>query len=169
MLNSMEYDSPVGMLKLVSDGRALQGLWLRGQKYFAAGLREQPVDRQDPVLRQVTVWLDRYFAGEKPDPSELPLAPQGTPFRRAVWQQLLRVPYGQTMTYGQLAVLTARALGKEKTSARAVGGAVGHNPISIIIPCHRIIGADGRLTGYAGGVEVKAALLKLERENTILK
>ena len=106
-------------------------------------------------------WLDRYFAAERPDTRELPLAPAGTEFRRAVWALLLDIPYGSVTTYGRLAEEYERVSG-HKTSPRAVGSAVGHNPISIIIPCHRVVGADGSLTGYAGGVENKRLLLELE-------
>lgn len=147
------YSSPLGALTLASNGEALAGLWLTGQKYFGAGHALAPGD--DPVLARARDWLDRYFAGKRPAPRELPLSPAGTEFQRAVWEKLCGIPYGETATYGAL----ARALG---SSPRAVGSAVGRNPISIVIPCHRVLGADGSLTGYAGGVERKRWLLAFE-------
>ena len=156
MLCYTEYPSPVGLLTLAGDEDALMGLWIRGQKYFLAPLPGTPVSRDDlPVFDLVRAWLDRYFAGARPSPGELPLASKGTPFRQKVWRRLSAIPCGQTVTYGALAA----ELG---SSPRAVGGAVGHNPISIIIPCHRVVGGDGSLTGYAGGLDAKRALLALE-------
>lgn len=148
--------SPLGPLLLASDGTSLTGLWLEGQKYFAAGL--DPAAQKAPafpVFRETERWLRDYFAGRRP-PALPPLAPAGTVFRQSVWRRLLEIPYGQTCTYGALAA----ELG---SSPRAVGSAVGHNPISILIPCHRVLGADGSLTGYAGGVERKQFLLALEQ------
>lgn len=150
------YSSPLGSMTLASDGTALTGLWFNGQKYFADTLKEvQTLNPNLPVFDLTRQWLDIYFSGKEPTFTP-PLLLQGSPFRKQVWQLLLEIPYGRTMTYGEL----ARKL--QCKSAQAVGGAVGHNPISIIIPCHRVIGADGSLTGYAGGVERKASLLKLE-------
>ena len=155
-----QYDSPLGVLHLASDGKAVRGLWIEGQKYFAATLDGDTQARADiPVFQQAAVWLDAYFAGKALP--ELPaLALQGSPFRQAVWKLLLEIPYGQTTTYGKL----ARRLRESgiAASAQAVGGAVGHNPISILIPCHRVVGTGGSLTGYAGGVEKKRFLLELE-------
>ena len=150
----MEYISPVGVLTLAGDGENLVGLWLEGQKYFGAKL-DLSGEGMSPILEEAKNWLDRYFAGERPSPAELPLAPVGTPFQRTVWKQLCEIPYGTLTTYGELAK-------RLRTSARAVGSAVGHNPISIIVPCHRVMGADGSLTGYAGGVERKRWLLEHE-------
>ena len=148
--------SLLGRLTLASDGRELTGLWLEEQKYFGAHLSpEAREERADPVLQLAVNWLDRYFAGTSPEPKELPLAPRGTDFQKQVWRCLCRIPYGQTVTYGFI----ARQLG---SSARAVGSAVGRNPISIIIPCHRVLGSGGSLTGYAGGIERKRRLLELE-------
>jgi len=158
-----DYASPVGVLTLASDGVNLTGLWMAGQRYFAATLTGQRENRDGlPVLLAAKVWLERYFAGEKPSAAELPLALRGSPFRQTVWQLLREIPYGEVTTYGALAQEAASRLGRETMSAQAVGGAVGHNPISIIIPCHRVVGKDGSLTGYAGGLAVKTALLRLE-------
>ena len=152
--------SPVGTVHLASDGEAITGLWLEGQKYFAATLDGDTQEYPDlPAFHQTADWLEAYFAGN-PLPSLPPLAPKGSPFRQAVWALLREIPYGKTTTYGAL----AQALRDRGTSAaaQAVGGAVGHNPISVLIPCHRVVGADGSLTGYAGGVEKKKFLLELE-------
>ena len=155
------YTSPVGELLLASDGASLTGVWLAGQKYYAAGLSGAEENAALPLFDTVRSWLDRYFAGERPGLSELPLAPAGTEFQRAVWALLLDIPRGSVTTYGALAAEYERVRGR-RTSPRAVGSAVGRNPISIIIPCHRVVGADGSLTGYGGGVEVKRFLLELD-------
>ena len=153
----------LGPLTLASDGEHLVGLWLPGQKYYGATLEGKVAEDDSlPVFAQVKEWLDRYFAGEQPPIFALPLAPIGTDFRHRVWRKLITIPYGQTRTYGQLAQELADEDGNDKMSAQAVGGAVGHNPISIIIPCHRVVGTDGSLTGYAGGVEKKVFLLEHE-------
>lgn len=153
------YDSPLGPMTIAARDGALVGLWFCGQKYDCCGLGET-VRGNDSVLDEAAAWLDSYFAGR--DPGEVKeLAPSGTVFQKAVWQALCRIPYGETATYGEVAAEAAKLLGR-RTSARAVGGAVGHNPISIIIPCHRVVGASGSLTGYAGGLERKVALLTLE-------
>ena len=155
-----ELTSPVGNLLLASDGHSLTGLWLEGQKYFAATLKNDRTEQADlPVFQQTAEWLDAYFK-KAPLPALPPLSPKGSAFRQAVWKLLLEIPYGETTTYGEL----ARRLRESGVSAapQAVGGAVGHNPISILIPCHRVLGADGSLTGYAGGVEKKRFLLELE-------
>lgn len=158
-----KYNSPVGELTLASTEKALAGLWIQGQKYFLGRLRQPMTEGKEiPVLRQTSQWLDRYFAGGKPSPWELPLAPEGSPFQKEVWQILCEIPWGGLMTYGDIAGRLARARGLDHMSAQAVGGAVGHNPVSIIIPCHRVVGANGSLTGYAGGIEKKIALLTLE-------
>lgn len=154
MYKTMKYPSPVGELTLAGEGETLVGLWIEGQKHFGAGL-DLSAGGELPVFERAKDWLDRYFAGERPDPSELPIAPVGTAFQRAVWRRLREIPYGGLTTYGELAKGLA-------SSARAVGSAVGRNPISIIVPCHRVVGADGGLTGYAGGVERKQWLLKHE-------
>lgn len=159
----MKLPSPLGPLCLASDGESVTGLWLEGQKYFAAGLEAETEEHSDlPAFRQAETWLRAYF--EKRDlpslPSLPPLAPRGSGFRQRVWKLLLEIPFGETTTYGALAE-RLRAAGVS-ASPQAVGGAVGHNPISILIPCHRVVGTDGSLTGYAGGVEKKRFLLELE-------
>lgn len=156
----MKHPSPVGLLYLASDGDAITGLWIEGQTYFASTLEPSTVERPDvPVFQQASNWLDTYFNGEIP-PALPPLAPRGSAFRQAVWRLLLEIPWGQTTTYGALAQkLREQGL---SASAQAVGGAVGHNPISILIPCHRVVGSGGSLTGYAGGLAAKQYLLKLE-------
>ena len=161
MIYTQHYDSPLGGILLSADEAGLTGLWFDGAKYFAKGLPQERTDQETPALLQAKQWLDLYFSGVEPDFTP-PLHPTGTAFQQAVWQLLLQIPYGQTTTYGELARRLAREKGRETMSAQAVGGAVGHNPISIIIPCHRVVGADGSLTGYAGGVENKLRLLRLE-------
>lgn len=199
-----EWDSPLGKIRLASDGEHLTGLWFAGQKYDyrlqpedvvlpgepgadrtgGKGIDECADERADMdrngeldaaqtagngvagasyVFDRAQEWLERYFAGKKPSPEELPLHPEGTVFRQMVWRELLHIPYGQVTTYGSLAKAVARKMGRETMSAQAVGQAVGHNPISIIIPCHRVVGANGSLTGYAGGLDRKIRLLELEK------
>ncbi len=162
MLYQEAYLSPIGSITLVSDETHLIGVWLDGQKYFAATLTETPIqNREIPVLRKTALWLDRYFAGEAPNPEELPMRPGGSEFRQCVFRILLNIPYGTVATYGEIAKELSRQTGRP-CSARAVGGAVGHNPISILIPCHRVVGSGGKLTGYAGGIDKKLALLRHE-------
>ena len=155
--------TPAGDVLLAASGMALTGLWFVGQKYFARTLpRPLPPPGDAPALEAAKRWLTAYFEGKRPSPFDLELAPEGTPYQLAVWRVLLNIPYGEVMSYGEVAREAARLLGKATYSARAAGVAVGHNPISIVIPCHRVIGANGSLTGYAGGLERKLALLKLE-------
>ena len=156
------YDSPLGGILLAADETGVTGLWFDGQKYFARGLSAERVERDTPALSAARRWLDIYFTGREPDFTP-PLHPIGSAFRQSVWEILLQIPYGQTVTYGEIARQLADKQGIAKMSAQAVGGAVGHNEISVIIPCHRVVGTSGSLTGYAGGVDKKAALLKLER------
>ena len=150
-----EYDSPVGKLLLRSNGSALTGLWIG---------RELPQKAQeDAVVRKAVLWLDSYFRGEAP-PVTVPVVPEGTAFQMLVWELLQSIPYGETRTYGELAREAAARLGREKMSAQAVGQAVGSNPISILIPCHRVVGAKGQMTGYAWGIEKKIWLLSHEKK-----
>ncbi len=166
MYNIVYASSPVGPLTLAADDTHITGLWMEGQKYFGATLSGPPVRKADhPVLQKACQWLDRYFAGERPGISELPLAPSGSEFRREVWRILCGIPYGEVMTYGEIGKRVAAEMGRKSMSAQAVGGAVGHNPISILIPCHRVVGSDGSLTGYAGGLVRKRRLLELEGVN----
>ena len=163
MYYEMKYDSPVGRLTLASDGLNLAGLWMEGQKYFGGTVPgELRPNEELEVFSRAKDWLDRYFNGKKPEPSELPLAPVGGEFRQTVWELLCEIPYGELTTYGQIAREAAKRLQRESMSAQAVGGAVGHNPISIIIPCHRVVGTGGSLTGNAGGLDKKIWLLKHE-------
>lgn len=163
MLYSAIFSSPLGPIWAVADEKNLIGLWIEGQTHGIADLSEAPIKNSpSEILCRTRDWLDRYFAGECPSPCELPLAPQGSDFRKAVWQCLLEIPYGETTTYGAIAKRIAHMQDKATMSAQAVGGAVGHNPISIIIPCHRVIGTDGSLTGYDGGLDIKRYLLKHE-------
>ena len=161
MLYKMTYLSPLGEMLLSCDGEGLTGAWFVGQKYFAAGLDENAIESEHEHLLSAVRWLDSYFSGKNPDFLPKIHAPASA-FRTAVWEELLKIPYGETRTYGEISALVARRMGKEKMSAQAVGGAVGHNRISVIIPCHRVLGADGSLTGYAGGLDKKLALLRLE-------
>lgn len=164
-MHTCDYESPLGRMLLAADDDGLVGAWFYGQRYFARGLEDaeknagRGASADSPVLLAARCWLDAYFAGERPGVAGLPLAPRGTAFQLRVWDALLAIPYGETRTYGELAA----ALG---SSPRAVGAAVGRNPISVIVPCHRILGADGSLTGYAGGLERKRALLEIERHST---
>lgn len=154
------YQSPLGEMLLAADGDGLTGLWFAGQKYFAASLGAHEEREELPVFAETRRWLDVYFSGREPHFTP-PLKISGTPFRRAVWDILLRIPYGRTVTYGDIAREIA-ALRGGRMSAQAVGGAVGHNPVSVIIPCHRVVGSGGSLTGYAGGIRLKLRLLQLE-------
>lgn len=156
------YLSPMGEILLAADDHGLTGLWFEGQKYFASGLEKEREERKLPVFDRAEKWLGLYFSGEEPD-VQLPLHLMGTEFQKQVWEILLTIPYGRTMTYGEIAGRLAAQKGLPRMSAQAVGGAVGRNRISIIVPCHRVVGADGSLTGYAGGLDRKAGLLKLER------
>lgn len=163
MLYTTNYDSPIGRLLLAEKDGALVGLWMEGQKYYLGSLREDMEERADSgILKDTKAWLDRYFKGERPSPDELELAPVGSEFRKEVWRILCEIPYGQVTTYGEISRKIAASRGLDRMSAQAVGGAVSHNPISIIIPCHRVVGTDGSLTGYAGGIRKKIWLLTRE-------
>lgn len=162
MIYTSKYTSPLGGILLAADEVGLRGLWFDGQKYFARDLPDERTERETPALSEAKRWLDLYFGGQEPNFLP-PLHPVGTPFRQAVWEILLRIPYGKTVTYGEISKQLAEKMGLERMSAQAVGGAVGHNEISIIIPCHRVVGSNGSLTGYAGGINRKIKLLELER------
>jgi methylated-DNA-[protein]-cysteine S-methyltransferase len=153
---------------MASDGECLTGLWFDGQKYFADTLPAQHEEKDLYVFRRTDSWLDMYFSGKKPDFTP-PLRMRGTGFRQEVWQILLTIPFGKTITYGEIAKILADRRGNNSMSAQAVGGAVAHNPVSLIIPCHRVIGTNGALTGYAGGLDKKTWLLDMERKNTLDK
>ena len=161
-MRTCDFESPLGKMLLAADDAGLVGAWFYGQRYFARGLEGAEKDAEtgeladSPVLLAARRWLDAYFAGDRPDVADVPLAPRGTAFQRRVWDALLAIPYGETLTYGELAA-------ELRSSPRAIGAAVGKNPISVIIPCHRVVGADGSLTGYAGGLDRKRVLLELER------
>lgn len=161
MQHTMTYQSPLGEILLAADNIGLTGLWFEGQKYYACGLDREHDQKKAPVFEEVRRWLDIYFSGKEPD-FMLPIHIQGSPFQIEVWEILRRIPYGETMTYGEIAKRLAGERGLSEMSARAVGGAVGRNRISVIIPCHRVVGSDGSLTGYAGGIDRKKKLLTLE-------
>lgn len=156
------YASPLGGILLAANDIGLTGLWFDGQKYYADNLPAEHIERETPILTDAKRWLDVYFTGNEPD-FKPPLHPVGSAFRQKVWKLLLQIPYGQTVTYGELARQLAEKQGLARMSAQAVGGAVGHNPISLIIPCHRVVGTHGSLTGYAGGIDKKIMLLELEQ------
>ena len=164
MIYTSTYTSPIGDILLASQNNELIGLWFKCQKYYMNYLKEEIEEKNDEeTLMKAKKWLDRYFKGEKPSIKELSLNPDGSEFRKKVWQILCEIPYGQTLTYKEIALKLAKENGLNSMSAQAVGSAVGHNPISIIIPCHRVIGSNGKLTGYAGGLDKKEYLLKLEQ------
>ena len=163
MYYKTEYNSPIGKLMIASDGEKIVGLWMEGQKYFANAIKNGVIIEEDlPVFKKTKEWLDRYFEGKKPSIDELPLTPIGSPFRQKIWNMLCEIPYGKVITYGDIAKRIAKLENIESMSSQAVGGAVGHNPISIIIPCHRVVGSGGSLTGYAGGIDKKVRLLEHE-------
>ena len=159
------YRSPLGGILLSADEAGLTGLWFDGQKHFARDLPAEHTEQDTPALAAARHWLDIYFSGKEPDLLP-PLHPIGSAFWQDVWQLLLQIPYGQTTTYGDIARQLAEKQGLSRMSAQAIGGAVGHNRISIIIPCHRVVGTNGSLTGYAGGIDKKIRLLALERADT---
>lgn len=154
--------SPLGVLTLASDGEALTGLWLEGQRFFARTLPTAVSEKTLPIFEQTERWLALYFAGREPDFLP-PIRLTGTPFQLRVWELLRTIPYGTTVTYGELAGRLFAHTGLPRASARAIGAAVARNPVSILVPCHRVVGANGALTGYAGGLERKRFLLELER------
>lgn len=161
MKYAAQYDSPIGRLLLTADGEGLSGLWLYGSRYFSEDLARGCLEAETPVFEETRNWLDVYFSGREPSFTPA-LHLMGTPFQLEVWQALLKIPYGETASYGGIAKEIAKRRGLARMSAQAVGGAVGRNPIVIIVPCHRVIGADGSLTGFGGGLDIKAKLLGLE-------
>jgi len=159
------YSSPIGSLTLACDSSAenIIGLWMQEQKYYGGTVSEEMREKENlPIFNKGKQWLDKYFAGKKPSISDLQLAPNGGEFRKAVWEILCEIPYGELITYGEIGKEVAKRMNKKSMSGQAIGGAVGHNPISIIIPCHRVVGSNGSLTGFAGGLEKKIKLLELE-------
>lgn len=156
------YQSPLGKILLAADDMGLTRLWFYGQKYFALHLDESHEEKSYSVLDLAKRWLNLYFSGQEPDFS-VPLHLKGTEFQKEVWKILCDIPYGTTVTYGEIAAVLAQKRGLERMSAQAVGNAVSHNPVSVIVPCHRVLGSNGSLTGYAGGLERKLKLLELEK------
>ena len=164
MIKTMHYNSPLGRILLAADEKELTGLWFENSKYFGSNLPQEYRESMNVVLRKTKRWLDIYFAGENPDFLP-PVHLIGTPFQKEVWKILLEIPYGKTTTYGEIAERLAKEKGIQRMSARAVGGAVGHNPISILVPCHRVMGKNGSLIGYAAGLDKKVKLLEMEHIN----
>ncbi len=161
MMYTCIYSSPLGNILLAADEIGLTGLWFEGQKYFANTLSDERISQETPILKEAKHWLEIYFSGKEPEFTP-PLHPEGSEFRQAVWQILLQIPYGQTITYGEIARRFEERQNTSHMSAQAVGSAVGHNEVSVIIPCHRVVGTNGSLTGYAGGIDKKISLLELE-------
>ncbi len=157
-----KYRSPLGEILLAADEEGLTGLWFVGQKYFAFSLDKEHEEKEIRILKDAKKWLDIYFSGKEPN-FKLPLHFGGTDFQNEIWRILYSIPYGKTMTYGEIASILAKRKGVERISAQAVGGAVSKNKISIMVPCHRVVGTNGSLTGYAGGINKKIALLKMEK------
>lgn len=161
MITTNKYESPLGILTFACSEQALVGLWFNGQKYFGQTLPKETKMKEDAFTREVRHWLDVYFSGREPDFMP-PMHYEATPFRQLVWEILRTISYGHTITYGEIAAQVAEKRGLARMSAQAVGGAVGHNPISLVIPCHRVVGTNGSLTGYGGGIQRKIQLLELE-------
>lgn len=158
-----EYKSPAGIYSIICTENALKGIWLKDQKYYLRGFEKSPIENYPcEYSKRVHEWLQLYFDGKKPEINLLNIQPEGTDFQHIIYRELMNIPYGETTTYGKIAENVAKKLGLKSMSAQAVGGAVGRNPVSVIIPCHRVVGADGSFTGYAGGIEVKRFLLELE-------
>ncbi|WP_379135294.1 methylated-DNA--[protein]-cysteine S-methyltransferase [Paenibacillus sp. sgz500958] len=164
MIYTSTIDTPLGPATVSSEDGALTGFWFVGQKYYPQHTADWIVDSSYPVFADLRGWITDYFAGKEPQLT-FPLAPKGSPFQKAVWDILLHIPYGELTTYGTIAKQLAQQQGLSSMSAQAVGGAVGHNPVSLVIPCHRVVGSNGSLTGYAGGIDKKTALLELEQVN----
>ncbi len=162
MQYTSRYKSPLGEIIIAADEKGLTGLWFVGQKYFGLYLDKKNEEKEIQILKDAKKWLDIYFSGKEPN-FKLPLHFIGTDFQNEVWEILCSIPYGKTMTYGEIADILAKRKGIKRMSAQAVGGAVGHNQISVIVPCHRVVGSNGSLTGYAGGINKKIKLLKIEK------
>lgn len=157
------YNSPLGKLLLASDGKNLTGLWFEGQKHYLSNIKQELELKENlDIFNETKIWLNKYFKKQKPSIEVLNLKPEGSKFRVEVWKTLCKIPYGEVITYGDIAKEVATKMNKKTMSAQAIGGAVSHNPIGIIIPCHRVIGSDGSLTGYAGGIDKKIKLLEIE-------
>ena len=159
------YQSKIGLLYLISDGENLNGCYLKGQKYFPNNIDNHLLNEELNIFVKSKAWLEKYFKGENPSIDEIPLNFNETEFRKTVWNVLKEISYGEVVTYRHIGEIIAKTRGLNTMSAQAVGGAVGHNPLLIFIPCHRVIGADGSLTGYAAGLENKKFLLNLESDN----
>ncbi len=159
-----QYCSPLGAITIACDEKAITGLWFDNQKYFGSTLSREAAQGEHTLIKEAAMWLDDYFSGNKPNFLP-PLCCNSTPFRKEVCNIMLKIPYGETLSYGEIAKEIAKNRGIAKMSAQAVGGAVGHNPIAIMIPCHRVVGSGGNITGYAGGIERKLQLLELEGVN----
>lgn len=164
MIYKAYFNSPVGKILLASENNQLIGLWLENQKYYLGQIKEELIENDnEEILVKTKAWLNEYFKGNQPKIAELALNTKGSEFAKTVWASLINIPYGETTTYKNLSLEVARKLNKKSISCQAIGGAIGHNPISIIIPCHRVIGSNGSLTGYAGGLSKKEKLLEHER------
>lgn len=160
MIYTSYYKSPIGNILLASKDNQLIGLWFENQKHYKANNQEEQIENDnDTTIIKTKNWLDRYFNNEQPNPQELKLNPKGTDFQETIWKFLLEIPYGEVITYKDLATQFAKIKKRKSMSSQAIGGAVGHNPISIIIPCHRVVSTSGSITGYAGGIEKKVKLL----------
>lgn len=160
------YESPIGKIILSSNGIDITGLWFDSSRFIdKLNMIEFNINEELEVFRMTKLWLDRYFNGEEPNPEEIPIELEGSDFSLKVWEKLKGIPYGNTVTYGDIAKQISKENNLEKMSAQAVGHAVGYNPISIIVPCHRVVGAKGNLTGYGGGLDKKIELLKIEKAN----
>ena len=163
MIYTCNIDTPLALITASAENNKLTGLWFMGQKYYPSKTDEWITKPDYPVFKELKLWIKYFFEGKNPSLENIKLEPHGTLFQKDVWEILLKIPYGKTITYGEIAKQLAHKKGLCSMSAQAVGGAVGHNPISIIIPCHRVIGAAGNLTGYAGGIDKKEALLRVEK------
>ncbi len=160
------YHSTIGELTLACHNNSIIGLWIKNQKYYPNSLAENSILKDElPLFYDVKNWLDSYFSGQNPNILNLPLAPVGSDFSKEVWRIIKKIPYGETLSYGEIAKEISLKNNNKNVSAQAVGGAVGRNPISIIIPCHRVLGSNGSLSGYAGGIEKKIKLLQIEKVN----